>query len=90
MIMWYLIIVPSAIIGIIVGYFIKNKIGFILSGLLPFVIYFTLMQSEFFIFPGQEPYRFIWKLFGCTIAAIIGIISYLIRARFIFSKKIFN
>ena len=77
MITWYLIIVPSAVLGI-------------MFGLLPFGIYLIFMQYELFIFPSQETYILIWKLFGCTIAAIIGIISNLISVRFLFSKKIAN
>lgn len=90
MITWLLILVPAAIIGSLCRCFIKNRIGIILSGLLPFTsLLFFLRYYNFFLF-SQKTDGLIWQLFGSTIAAIVGIGFYLMNFRLLFSKKIAN
>jgi hypothetical protein len=78
---WITIITPSILIGFILAYFFKGRIGIILAGLIPWLgLLGALLYQEYFI-PYQGGGASMWpiaQLFGGTIAAIIGITAYIV------------
>jgi len=84
---WLSILVPSAIIGLIVGYFSKGRFGSMLAGAIPwFGLLAFLLYHEYVILPnqGHPGGASMWpiaQLFAGTIAALSGIgACYLSRA----------
>ncbi|MFH1074411.1 MAG: hypothetical protein V1752_04905 [Candidatus Firestonebacteria bacterium] len=75
-IVWSGLLIPSAIIGFICGYFIKNSFGIVLAGAIPwFGLLAVLLYYEYFV-PYQGGGSSMWpvaQFFGGTIAAAIGI-----------------
>jgi len=78
-IVWSILLIPSALIGFICGYLIKNRFGIILAGAIPwFGLLGALLYYEYFV-PYQGGGASMWpiaQLFGGTIAAVTGIAAY--------------
>jgi hypothetical protein len=85
-----IVLIPSAIIGIIISYFIRNRLGIILAGAIPwFGILGILLYEEYFT-PYKGGGASMWpvaQLFGGTGAAVSGIFAYVIFSEFIINKK---
>ena len=76
---WITIIVPSILFGITLAYFIKGRSGKILAGLIPWLgLLASLLYQEYFV-PYQGGGASMWpiaQLFGGTVAAFVGVVSY--------------
>jgi len=89
MITWLLIIIPSALIGIICARFTVTWRGTLLAGAVPWTaLLIWLLYNEYFV-----PYRgggaSMWpiaQLFGGTLAAIIGITFHRLSV-YVFQQK---
>jgi hypothetical protein len=80
-IIWLCVLIPSAIIGIICGYFIKKRwLGVLLAGTIPFLgVLGALLFEEYIIPQSRGSGASMWQIalaFVGTIAAGIGIGSY--------------
>jgi hypothetical protein len=79
MIAWLSILIPSIIVGIICGYFLRYWLGLIIAGALPWLgLLAFLLYDEYFV-PYQGGGASMWpiaQLFGGTIAAATGMCSY--------------
>jgi hypothetical protein len=88
-VLWAGILVPSAIIGVVCGYFIKGRPGIILAGAVPwFGLLFFLLYHEYFV-PYQGGGASMWpiaQLFAGTMAAGTGIGACLL-CRIILKRK---
>ena len=84
-IVWALLLIPSAIVGILCARFIKHGIGFVLAGLIPWLgLLAVLLYNEYFV-----PYRgggasmwLVAQLFAGTIMAVVGFTAYAITRIF--------
>lgn len=78
-IIWASILIPSIIIGLICGYFLKNNVGVISAGAIPwFGLLIALLYNEYFV-PYQGGGASMWpiaQLFAGSIAAATGIGAY--------------
>ena len=87
---WMTIIVPSILIGIILAYYIKGRIGVILAGLVPWLsLLGALLYQEYFI-PYQGGGASMWpiaQLFGGTLAAVVGVAAYILGIN-LFGKSV--
>ena len=87
-IVWLSILIPSAIVGLICGYFIKHRRGVVLAGAIPWLgLLVYLLYNEYFV-PYQGGGASMWpiaQLFAGTIAAVTGIGAYSL-ARIILQK----
>ncbi len=87
---WITIIAPSILTGLILANFIKERIGIILSGLIPWLgLLMALLYQEYFI-PYQGGGASMWpiaQLFGGTAAAIASVAAYIL-GRKLFGKNI--
>ena len=85
---WLSVLIPSAIIGIICGYFIKGCLGAILAGALPWLGVLGVLLYEEYIAPYKGGGASMWpiaQLFVGKIAAGIGIGSYYL-SKILFKK----
>ncbi|WP_321323095.1 hypothetical protein [Thiomicrorhabdus sp.] len=86
---WLMIITPSIITGIILAYFVKGRLGLILSALVPWIGLLIALLCEHYFFACRVDGIVMWpiaQLFGGTIAAIAGIVGYQV-AKDVFCKK---
>ena len=88
-IVWLGILIPSAIVGLICGYFIKHRSGVVLAGVIPWLgLLVYLLYNEFFV-PYQGGGASMWpiaQLFAGTIAAATGIGAYSLAKNYIVKK----
>ena len=88
---WLIVLIPTAVIGIVCGYFIKRCIGAILAGALPWLGVLGVLLYEEYIAPYKGGGASMWpiaQLFVGTIAAGVGIGFYYLSKNLI--KKIKN
>ncbi len=74
--LWATILIPSAIIGILCGYFIKRKLGIVLAGAIPWLTLLAIILYNEYAMPYQSGEASMWlvvQLTAGTIAAITGI-----------------
>lgn len=73
---WLLVLIPSAITGLVCAYFIKGRLGIILAGAIPWLgLLAAILYQEYFT-PYQGGGASMWpiaQLFGGTVAAFTGI-----------------
>lgn len=83
---WLSILIPSMIVGIICGYFLRDRLGFVIAGAIPWLgLLAFLLYNEYFV-PYQGGGASMWpiaQLIGGTIAATAGMCSYSL-SRYIF------
>lgn len=76
---WLIILIPSAITGIICSLLIKHRIGIIFAGGIPWTgLLCYLLYNEYFV-PYQGGGASMWpiaQMFAGTIAAATGVITY--------------
>ena len=88
-IIWSAILIPSAIVGLLCGYFTGGKKGLIISAAIPwFGLLVVLLYNEYFV-----PYRgggasmwLIAQLFAGSIAAFTGAGVCLFSRQYLFKK----
>lgn len=87
---WLSILIPSMIVGITCGYFLRDRLGFVIAGAIPWLgLLAFLLYNEYFV-PYQGGGASMWpiaQLLGGTIAAVAGMCSYSLSQR-IFTSTI--
>lgn len=86
---WLTILIPSAIVGLLCAFFLKRRLGIVLAGAIPwFGLLAGLLYQEYFV-PYQGGGASMWPialLFGGTVAAVTGIVTYLLGKE-LFGRK---
>jgi len=87
---WLLIITPSLFTGVLFAYFVKGRLGLVLSILIPWLGLLIVLLCERFYFPCTGVTVTMWpfaQLFGGTIAAIAGLVGYQLTMDLFCRKK---
>jgi hypothetical protein len=80
MILWIIIIISSAFIGLICAYLFKGRVGVVLAGLIPWSSILAWLLYQEYIVPYKGGGASMWPialLFVGTVAAATGIFVYL-------------
>ncbi|MBT0588191.1 hypothetical protein [Alteromonas oceanisediminis] len=87
---WLILISLSSLSGLLVARYIQHKISILLAGAIPWLgLLSAILYSEYFM-PYQGGGASMWpvaQLFGGTVAAVVGVITFKICRKFIGSKK---
>lgn len=86
MIIWALILIPSALFGLLCAYYIKGRLGPFVAGIIPWLgLLCYILYSNYFE-GGVEMWQ-VAQLFGGTAVAVTGVISYGLGKEFFKNKK---
>ncbi len=79
MLVWILLLVPSALVGFLCAIFIDKKWAIYVAGLVPWLgLLAALLYTEFYMEyqGGGASMWIIAQLFGGTVAALTGVVAY--------------
>lgn len=89
LIVWCAILIPSAIVGLVCGYFSKGQWGLIFAAVIPwFGLLAALLCCEY-VLPYRGGGASMWpiaQLFGGSIVAATGAIACLLSRQYLFKK----
>lgn len=87
---WIILIVGSAFIGFLTATFLKKSWAVYAAGAIPwFVLLFAILFTEYLV-PYQGGGASMWpiaQLIGGTVAAVIGVVSFMITRNYLGQNK---
>jgi|MEHZ01.4.fsa_nt_MEHZ011172423.1_25 hypothetical protein len=87
---WLIVLVPSAVFGILCTIFIKKKWAIFVSGLVPWFSVLAALLYSVYVVPYEAMDASMWpvaQFFGGNAAAFAGVMSYLLGTNLMGNKK---